>query len=46
MTTATDTHTTSATRLAARTEDLVKVYGEGDTQVRALDGVTVGFEHP
>ena len=30
--------------LAARTEDLVKVYGEGQTQVRALDGVTVGFE--
>ena len=24
--------------------DLVKVYGSGDTAVRALDGVTVGFE--
>jgi putative ABC transport system ATP-binding protein len=24
--------------------DLVKVYGKGDTAVRALDGVTVGFE--
>ena len=23
--------------------DLVKVYGSGDTAVRALDGVTVGF---
>jgi putative ABC transport system ATP-binding protein len=38
------TATATTTRLAARTEDLVKVYGEGDTQVRALDGVTVGFE--
>ncbi len=27
----------------ARTEDAVKVYGSGDTEVRALDGVTVGF---
>jgi putative ABC transport system ATP-binding protein len=34
---------TVTTELAARTEDLVKVYGEGDTEVRALDGVTVGF---
>ena len=24
--------------------DLVKVYGRGDTAVRALDGVTVGFD--
>ena len=24
--------------------DLVKVYGSGDTAVRALDGVTVGFD--
>ena len=29
--------------LAARTEDAVKVYGKGDTEVRALDGVTVGL---
>ncbi len=29
---------------AARTEDLTKVYGSGDAEVRALDGVTVGFE--
>jgi putative ABC transport system ATP-binding protein len=38
------TTTAAITRLAARTQDLVKVYGEGDTQVRALDGVTIGFE--
>lgn len=31
-------------RTAARTEHAVKVYGEGDTLVRALDDVTVGFE--
>src|SRR6266542_1652659 len=29
--------------LAARAVDLVKVYGEGPTAVRALDGVTVDF---
>jgi putative ABC transport system ATP-binding protein len=28
---------------AVGAEDLVKVYGQGDTGVRALDGVTVGF---
>ncbi|MET7574308.1 ABC transporter ATP-binding protein [Streptomyces sp. NPDC005492] len=28
---------------AVRAEDLVKVFGQGDTGVRALDGVTVGF---
>jgi putative ABC transport system ATP-binding protein len=28
----------------AGTIDAVKVYGSGDTEVRALDGVTVGFE--
>jgi putative ABC transport system ATP-binding protein len=28
---------------AARAVDLVKVYGSGDTEVRALDGVTVDF---
>ncbi len=32
------------TALAARTEAAVKVYGSGDTQVLALDQVTVGFE--
>src|SRR5918995_119875 len=31
------------TPLAARTEDAVKVYGLGGTEVRALDGVTVGL---
>jgi putative ABC transport system ATP-binding protein len=29
---------------AARAVDAVKVYGSGDTEVRALDGVTVDFE--
>jgi putative ABC transport system ATP-binding protein len=29
---------------AARTVDAVKVYGRGETEVRALDGVTVAFE--
>jgi putative ABC transport system ATP-binding protein len=29
---------------AARTEGATKVYGRGPTEVRALDGVTVGFE--
>jgi putative ABC transport system ATP-binding protein len=28
---------------AARTEDAVKIYGKGATEVRALNGVTVGF---
>ena len=32
-------------REAVRTVDLVKVYGPGDTAVRALDGVTSTFEH-
>ena len=39
--------TTSATgvayKAAARTEDAVKVYGKGQTEVRALDKVTVEF---
>jgi putative ABC transport system ATP-binding protein len=30
--------------LAARTESASKIYGRGDTEVRALDDVTVGFE--
>jgi putative ABC transport system ATP-binding protein len=30
-------------KTAARTEDAVKVYGKGKTEVRALDGVSVGF---
>jgi len=30
---------------AAQAVDAVKVYGSGDTEVRALDGVTCGFDH-
>ncbi|MEY9490249.1 putative ABC transport system ATP-binding protein [Streptomyces calvus] len=37
------TTTTTATRSAARVVDAVKVYGAGDTAVRALDGVSVAF---
>lgn len=33
-----------ATAVAARTEGATKVYGRGDTEVRALDGVDVAFE--
>jgi putative ABC transport system ATP-binding protein len=33
----------AAGSVAARAVDAVKVYGEGDTEVRALDGVTVDF---
>jgi putative ABC transport system ATP-binding protein len=29
---------------AAHTEDALKIYGEGVTEVRALDGITVSFE--
>jgi putative ABC transport system ATP-binding protein len=32
------------TAAAARAVDAVKVYGKGATEVRALDGVTIGFE--
>ena len=39
----TPTTTTTATRTAARVVDAVKVYGSGDTAVRALDGVSVAF---
>ncbi|NUP38541.1 MAG: ABC transporter ATP-binding protein [Streptomyces sp.] len=35
--------TTTAIRTAARVVDAVKVYGRGDTEVRALDGVSVDF---
>lgn len=35
--------TATATRTAARVVDAVKVYGAGDTAVRALDGVSVAF---
>ncbi|WP_062984171.1 ABC transporter ATP-binding protein [Nocardia anaemiae] len=33
----------AATTVAARAIDLVKVYGHGDTQVRALDGISAEF---
>jgi putative ABC transport system ATP-binding protein len=32
-----------STRLAARAVDAVKVYGRGDAEVRALDGVSIDF---
>jgi len=35
--------TVTATRTAAHVVDAVKVYGSGDTAVRALDRVSVGF---
>ncbi|MEW1645252.1 ABC transporter ATP-binding protein [Streptomyces sp. NPDC091219] len=35
--------TVTTTRTAARVVDAVKVHGVGDTAVRALDGVSVGF---
>ncbi len=35
--------TTAPTAIAARAVDATKVYGKGDTEVRALDGVTVDF---
>jgi len=35
--------TATTTRIAARVVDAVKVYGVGDTAVRALDGVSVDF---
>ncbi|MFG2028637.1 ABC transporter ATP-binding protein [Streptomyces sp. NPDC048825] len=37
------TTTVTTTRTAARVVDAVKVYGSGDTGVRALDGVSVDF---
>ncbi|MGI5373402.1 ABC transporter ATP-binding protein [Streptomyces sp. CA-251387] len=39
----TTTTTTTSTPTAARVVDAVKVYGTGDTGVRALDGVSVDF---
>ena len=36
--------TTDNSLAAVAAVDLVKVYGSGDTAVRALDGVTVGFD--
>jgi putative ABC transport system ATP-binding protein len=43
MTAATDPSPTTATA-AAGAIDAVKVYGKGDNEVRALDGITVQFE--
>ena len=40
----TDTITPETTRVAARAVDANKVYGEGEAEVRALDGVSVEFE--
>jgi putative ABC transport system ATP-binding protein len=37
------TAVTTEVGTAARVVDAVKVYGRGDTEVRALDGVSVGF---
>ena len=42
-TTATTALAATRTRAAARVVDAVKVYGRGDTEVRALDGVSVDF---
>jgi putative ABC transport system ATP-binding protein len=41
--TASGTDLGSRTAIAARAVDATKVYGSGDTEVRALDGVTVEF---
>ncbi|WP_040694972.1 ABC transporter ATP-binding protein [Nocardia vinacea] len=38
-----DLENSAAATVAARAIDLVKVYGHGDTQVRALDGVSAEF---
>jgi putative ABC transport system ATP-binding protein len=39
----TDTISPQATRVAARAVDARKIYGEGEAEVRALDGVSVEF---
>jgi putative ABC transport system ATP-binding protein len=49
MTSTLTLHPTQATSvedlaLAARSVDATKVYGRGEAEVRALDGVTIGFE--
>jgi len=43
MVSATADETVERTELAARAVDVVKVFGEGPTAVRALDGVSVDF---
>jgi putative ABC transport system ATP-binding protein len=40
----TDTLSPQTTGVAARAVDATKIYGEGEAEVRALDGVTVEFE--
>lgn len=35
--------TTTSVGVAARTDDAVKIYGTGDAEVRALDGITASF---
>ena len=43
MDTALEANTQHGIRVAARAVDAVKIYGQGDAAVRALDGVTVEF---
>ena len=38
------THPPVPTAPVAQTVDANKIYGSGDTEVRALDDITVGFE--
>jgi putative ABC transport system ATP-binding protein len=40
----TTTEATATASIAARMDNGAKIYGEGDTEVRALDGVTAQFE--
>ena len=40
----TTTEVTATASIAARMDNGAKIYGEGDTEVRALDGVTAQFE--
>jgi putative ABC transport system ATP-binding protein len=42
--TVTETTSPPTTRTAARAVDAYKIYGEGEAEVRALDGVSVEFE--
>ncbi len=44
MTNTTTTSFGTSAGLAARAVSATKIYGRGDTEVRALDGVTVGFD--
>ena len=42
-TTASDLHARACSTAAARTVDAVKTYRKGQTEIRALDGVSVDF---